>query len=1090
MRRTIRIALFLILLLAGSCVDPLSRPNIATGEPVDLVLRFGAQALPNLTVTTKTTHSIEDETKIYNIYLFIFDQSGNKVYGHYFNPDNLGDGESVLSDWWEVNNGAETNGTLHIHTQDLADVTIVGICNIDAEMVNISPEQLGTVNHLSDLQDMKATLIQPIVSRSGYFPMSGVLGPVGTGSLSNNDVLVFERLDAKISFNVRVSGDPECRIASFTPMRWYVVNVPKRTYVLPGDTDATGDNADDYFDTVPIVFETEAQTGDHYSGTTQREIFIHGFSFYMMENRKAPIATPAEGWTYQDRERQDKQDPVNVPDDQGNPAQTFVTNGPFTYANPRATYVVMTGRLSMDNVNYPPSASDITYGTTLSAEVQYVIHLGDFGRHTNDFNVLRNHSYTYNITIFDVNRIRVEVENNVDDIHEQAQNIGEPEPGAEGKVSVAMEEIFICDAHYNSHVMQFKAKHIQENEVSWYVETPFNPSGASPIIVDGSEVLAGIDFDWVEFRVNETDRTDDNPTTWKYLENKQSYKPQDYHFAAGENKTMNISKMVQYLRDEKTKYTADQAWNAAHPDDPRHTSAFDCDEDPKISVTAFVNEFYYEKNPITGEYDPELWREFVNQPMRQMHILSETRVSSDKKSQEIGSSFTIQQKSIQSIYNIHSDHLSSAWGCEYTDNEPEEDQTIDKYSGGSSNPNRGNTSLTNGRNNTIIEWEVEHPVIEYVSTDEDGHPHTHLSRDGGEGAEWSTYLDLNGVNGQRLLNDGHKFLRYSCMSRNRDNDGDGKIDLDEVRWYMAATNQMIGLYLGSYGIEGDARIYQRNVAERASTDNATWRQHLVTSTRYEKGSNSDTQPRVVWAEQGMNGSDPEGSRKYAQGLDVYSTRCVRNLGSYSNAGKKEDITHATPDVEPDNYVVMTRWNGNERWDYESHPKYEEYIYYKFDCSRINEASLRYYTDRELVQHNEDAAENCLYFQFETAAVKDAPTFNAIQIDKMNEYLNANIDQNPFCPPGYRLPNAREVAIYRYFIPQSEQESVFYKGKDQNNNYAFTRTYWTFGAKGPNTKPNDAHSYGWCASIQKLVLATDTPSHTTTNVRCVKDVKVQ
>lgn len=33
--------------------------------------------------------------------------------------------------------------------------------------------------------------------------------------------------------------------------------------------------------------------------------------------------------------------------------------------------------------------------------------------------------------------------------------------------------------------------------------------------------------------------------------------------------------------------------------------------------------------------------------------------------------------------------------------------------------------------------------------------------------------------------------------------------------------------------------------------------------------------------------------------------------------------------------------------------YDKDVYYIFDCSRINTPSLRYYTDRELVAHDEN-----------------------------------------------------------------------------------------------------------------------------------------
>ena len=42
-----------------------------------------------------------------------------------------------------------------------------------------------------------------------------------------------------------------------------------------------------------------------------------------------------------------------------------------------------------------------------------------------------------------------------------------------------------------------------------------------------------------------------------------------------------------------------------------------------------------------------------------------------------------------------------------------------------------------------------------------------------------------------------KSLRYFCMARNRDNNGDGKIDRSELRWYTASIKQLVGLYVGN-----------------------------------------------------------------------------------------------------------------------------------------------------------------------------------------------------------------------------------------------------------------------------------------------------
>ena len=108
------------------------------------------------------------------------------------------------------------------------------------------------------------------------------------------------------------------------------------------------------------------------------------------------------------------------------------------------------------------------------------------------------------------------------------------------------------------------------------------------------------------------------------------------------------------------------------------------------------------------------------------------------------------------------------------------------------------------------------------------------------------------------------------------------------------------------------------------------------------------------------------------------------------------------------------------------------------------------------------------------------------VDGMNTYLDQSIDENPFCPPGYRLPNDRELAVYFNFLPKNEAEKAFFQKNGKNT--AYTRTYWTFGQKGDNDKEPSQKYYGVGATWQKMIMVS-TSSHTTSAVRCVKDIKV-
>lgn len=1087
-------AICLLLGLAVSCMDErLPEDYGQEGRPVDVVLHFGGSGAMTLE-PTKTSLGIDQESTVYNLYVFIFDSSGKKIYGKYFDYTNCStSGASTFSDWWEVTNNyretAEsdpvTSGTIHMHTVARRGCTIVAISNIDAEMVNISPEQLGMVSTYSDIFGQSAKLNQLIVSRSGYFPMSGEIRNVNTGA-DISGTLTLRRLDAKVKFRVHVKAGS--KIASFTPLKWRVCNLPKQAYVLERGEyygnrtltaaeqasliDAAGVDASNYFDLGETNFETEELTDDFYSGSTLNKIMVHGFSFYMMENRKAPKATPAEGWTeYRFREQQDKNNKTG----EGTSYST-VKNGDFTYANELSPYVVITGRVVMDNVSYGDSE-----GATLSGDVKYIVHLGDFsdGKY-GDFNIFRNHTYIYDITINDVNDIRVEVENNYDD--NTGNNFDEGEPGATGTVSVSMEEIYTSDSHYSSHVVTFHAKNIDADKVTWVVQTPFNPSGASPVVLaDGTENTSGIDFEWVEFRVN--DKDDDGV----YFDAKrQIYKPITGEFSDG--KTMNITGMVAYLKKQKRLFDAglpndfDQDIERNEDGTPKLNGEGQTIPNPKISVTAFVNEYYYEKNPITGDYQKALWKSFVNQPMRFMHILSETKISADGESRIIGSSFTIQQKSIQSIYNIDNPNLESAWGCEHVTDQLEEGKR--KYNVNTSSQDRGNTSLTNGRLNSVKEWGL---------VDKNG-ANSIMGDITEANAYWETYMNLQAENETPIMLDAYQYLRYSCMSRNRDNNGNGLIDQDEVRWYMAASNQLIGLFMGGYGIEGAARLYQRSLQERQSTDAEVWRQHVIASTRYPGRNNSNNNARVSWAEEGVNGSDISFTDRGAGATTYFSTRCVRNLGY--DAENNCDLTDSPLTSEPENYIQVRRMRNGEEYPLVNpstgkNQAWDKYVYYEFDCSRINEASLRYYTDRELVPHDENDEAACLYRKFVVASKADSETrptstingYNAHYINQLNAYLDDtnNIGENPFCPTGYRLPNVREDAVLWSFIPSTDFGS-FLQGVVNHS-----RTHWSFGVSGVNNKRQGKNFWGWAINNEKMLMAIAN-NNSTNYLRCVKDVK--
>lgn len=1010
--------ILLTLLCFCSCTDSyLDSTTAKEGEPVELILNFGAQNLEQNIVTRQTMPEISDEAKIYNLYIYIFDSEGNKIYGRYFDvADVLASTAAVTSsteDAWYVNvpegDSQDCSGTIKIHTIARSGCKIFGVSNIDSKMVSVSPEVLNQVQHQDELLDMVVSLNQEFVERSGYFPMTGELSPVNTAALSGT--LQLRRIDAKVRFWVKVGNDD---IDSFELKKWQIFNVSGDTYLMDKNVRGkynlpTTDSARGYFDTPTKNVEDEDVYQAGSTTTTDDDKIRYGFSFYLLENNLTPKKTPTQ---YSDRERQ-------VKDSQG-------MNGEWEYANNNSTYVVLTGRLTM-NTDYAISDTEVKDGCTLSAEVRYVVHLGDFS-HAGpaDFSTERNTAYTYTITVNGVNDIRVEVDSSNDD----TEGVTENAPGATGEVTIALQEIFDCDAHYETHVMSFDQKYIKADDVTWYVRTPF--SEGKPTVVNGTDVTTGLDFKWVEFRLNEKWSNTYSKNRVPYIPHSTKVDINGNPYPSSDGQTMYVDELVKLLREQKT------AYDAGLP------NIFD--RNGQIVLTAFVNEFYYDEHPFTSNAGPLLWKRVVNQDnMRLMHILSDTKESLDKESTVVGSSYTIQQRSIQTVYNQNHTDLQTAWGTEHFD---EYEKLTYNSAGTGTSEDRGNSSDYNGRLNTLREWGLI------------GKSNTTFA----SGVRWDKYLNLTATNEESVLRDGtkndtnYKYLRYSCMTRNRDNNGNGIIEPGEIRWYTASIKQLIGVWMGADGIDNTARLYKRTASEKDSDDETVWRQHIVSSTRY--GSNSNS-PYIVWAEEGSSIGDLQGSTDWGR-MTRWEVRCVRNLGM-------DDTDSANLNDTATDYVQV---KGTAAIPL-------------FDLTYLNEKSIRYLGQDgvDLVYSDELSAQNRLYWQFEATSV-DCPSYNQITFPNMQANIDRSLGNNPYCPKGYRLPNQRELSIMHFYCASS-----FWSGCNQ----AYSRTYYSYGMNGSNKKPTEIgggqQKTGWSRDGNNIYMENSMlqSNQCSTMSRCVRDV---
>lgn len=1048
------IVLWAAALACISCVkENFTPPQRGVGE-ARFLLDFGVK--DDIAIQTKSTLDAKAESRVFNLYVFVFNSNGDKVAGEYFDSKNLkASAEEVRNatdNCWYVSNSTTTTGSVLFNCSAGEGFTLYVLSNLDSDMVRISSDVLAaTVKTEDDLKNFTAYLNQKIVTRNGYFPMSGKISDI-TIRDSNNAVsgrtnitgkVMLTRIDAKVRFVFKTGNTPDAQgqtIKSFEPRQWKVVNVPRTGYILPRNEDcvnvAPTTAKEDYSKYAAGFFDTEFVNFEDFpkSGTS-------GFSFYMMENRQTPKKALAG---YQDRSRSKKlasglNEKCTI---------TYSLDGQeisrdmrmFEYANDFSTYVVVMGYVEMELV-------DDKAGKVLGGDVQYIIHLGDWGKNIADFNTERNTSYTYTVTVNSVNNIRVEVETSKGAVSDVKEN----QPGASGQISIAKEEIALCDCHYVSKTISFHLTNFFNNsdiskdncivdELTWAVKTPFGEG--EPRTEGGVDITSGLDYQWVHFRLNKQDaagkyytdkrrkytpRTMVASTVWRSAEDNKEDDGTPGLAGFHNDGIMDVAQLCTFIKDEVHKYLDNPASSAFDNLGSADLSL------PKVSLTVFVDEYYYEKHPITDEMKPDLWKTFVNAEDRKLHILCNSEKSKDLESSSTGSVVTIQQRSIQCIYNTDPSYtvLQTAWGVE---NQDEYDGRWDKYWSVTSGENRGNDKRLNGLYNSCKEWELSPVGTSNAFT---------------TGVQWSKYMDYEVENDTPQLQSNYQYMRYACMTRNRDNNGDGKIDRNEVRWYLASINQLLGLYVGGTILNSNTRLYNKSPEDRQSDERIKWQQHVVSSTAFNSESNT---PTMLWAEEGTSTS--HFYHNWAPDIQGTGIRCVRNLGYIDG---KDDESYSI-DKEFDDYISAEKQGDGS---------------YIFTCTHLNEKALRYYTSKELILSDERSLENSLYKKFQSYPTSN--TFTAQSFTVFNEKVDEEIAAgrgNPYCPEGYRTPSQIEAAIMRYYID------------NWGNNNTFTRTYWSFGPLGSNSKFVD-DKYGF--SVQGTNITVNKKD--LGEVRCVRDIRV-
>lgn len=1111
MRKRVLISFFSILMLASSCIrENLPESNIVPeGSPVNLTIEFGATTPVEVNVGTKAEATAADESRVHDLYVMVFDNAaeGVKTYGRYFNYEHRWLNKTPLtstdneSEGWYVENktmaGAanpveKTVGAVKISTVAHHNCTLVLLANVDNSLVSLDGKDpltaLNEVANLSQLRNLSVRLEQNVVERNDLFLMAGEMNGLDMTGMTWDAVndpaaaptdgfgdkyrVSLSPLDAKVKFRIRGNS---AYISELTTYKWSVANIPSSCFLFPKNpyefpTGPAG-VSHYYFDMDPVYFDTEET--ETVGGQT---VTWNTFTFYMLESclPSSAIPSPSDAASYYLREKKN-------------------SSGGWEYAPERAPYVTFSVSMTLtddgvDNLdnNGPDGSKWGTGGNEkpigVTGDMTYTVHLGDFSHtgtadtpNANDYNTKRGHFYTYDITINNAANLFAEVK------YYQSQGATvENQPAQEGSLLLFSGGTVNCDAHYENRMMTFQySESLAEKLVanpnyhiySWFVRSPFNKSGIKPtwdpdlhrFVADPTTM----DYLWVKFAVNKLEDETKGPAEDgnKYSENRQAYPGGDNYDATwypgkigAVPKLLDINQLINYiyyqLRQKKS--DADNLFDSVG----------------LIRVTAFVDEYYYECHPFTGAVDANLWRQFVNADPREMYILSDVQSSRDQQSNLVNASHSIIQRSIQTIYNIDAPDITSAWGLEHTD-EIRQTASWNGWPWGVASNSKINDlvkSEDNGRINTAALWGL------YPAPDEDHD-------------EWTDFLKYDVINSlPELKDEGHRVMAYSCLTRNRDNNGNGFIDPEEVRWYMASINQLKGLWIGNESLTSSARVYQPWLTRSFA---GNWRAHILSSTCPDNSS----VPKVLVAEEGTAtfdyssgtpGSWVEGGAQEERLRE--SVRCVRNVGTYSVGGATLDISDAPYGLVPDNYFTV-----KETVD-PNHPTDHNYSTYTLHFTRLDPRSLREFSNGELPFHDEKSSNNRVYLELHVQSReirKDNPAYadgaaiyNGLDAGDINERIT-DAGYNEFCPAGYRLPNQKEMAVMSLVLPSS-----YWQGAGSGSRTP-SRTYYSVGyyaAPGKRIEKEKV-KLAWCYSTSKNnIFLPDraTNRQVSDRIRCVRD----
>lgn len=818
----------------------------------------------------------------------------------------------------------------------------------DIESEDDFKKKLFAINSIyATNQSLPVSISSIFLTGEGKIQVSGT----GDGAQATGEILL-KRPIASIEFTVNTTATNNNNSIEFIPQTYKIYNVCQNALVISDNEIVPEVSGRQFYDTQE--FTTWANKYD-----TDNNVIAKTCQFYLPENIQSEISDISE---YSGRDKRD-------------PDTRVWENAPE-----KSTYVVISGTYSEKDQN----GVLVNQGTT-----SYTIHLGDFSNtgSMGNFSVERNARYRYNITVQGVTNIIAEAKKDAGD--------GD-QPGAEGIIigNETASEIFDLDCTYEQMIVSYDLGAIRDainadqsdltrnekiaNAFILKTSTPFDLSGSE--YIRPYAIANNVQSDRLEQEKWIATLMD---YKWVYFYSQVSSSQLSSYPGDGDNRLIDpynlcvkLGNLVAKLLNNEDISTNDQGITVS--------------SDNKVYFTAFVNEYYYDTDPLSGK--SVNWATFTRQNDRTMTIASDMNISPDGYSIYAKARTSISQRSIQTFYNASVAGTVNAIGLEtYCENSPFSDYDYN-YEWWGRWTGKG-TSDVNGRENMIdligLNSSVQHRWNEYVNIETNGYLESSISLS-------------HKIENSKSLKNPHPF--YACLSRNRDLDGNGEIDDNEIRWYLASGDQYTRLQIGSAAMSDAAKLFQGDktqLSEKLYPDAFYEEGVLYYTSTYSSSSKGDARQLLWAAEVGAFGA-----RKQNQGFGYEGlVRCVRNLPSEEVKDQNSNETvvddKALGDVSYDQGKGPYIFDFGDRLDfriYRSTLQYGPYSPHYEEPALDNMADLNRLPQGFVVARN-DVNSGSMYL---ASNIWDG------YLDPCANYSQTGDDQNY---RGYwRVPNLREMMV--------------------------------------------------------------------------------